>query len=56
MAHRPLGEYTLRHCGETWFQFVNKDGELAGRCHFWVRNGQAWGVQVYTRIYQRIEE
>ena len=20
------------------------------------RSGQAWGVQVYTRIYQRIEE
>ncbi|MBR5390247.1 MAG: beta-lactamase family protein [Clostridia bacterium] len=54
MARRPLGDYTLAHCGETWFQFFNNAGELAGRCRFWVRDGKAWGVQVYTRIYQRI--
>ena len=24
-----------------------------GRCRFHIRNGQAWGVQVYTRVYQR---
>ena len=56
MATRPLGEYSLVHCGETWFQMFNKDNELMGRCHFWVRDGKAWGVQVYTRIYQRIED
>ncbi len=54
-VERPLGVYTLVHCGEGWFQLINKDGERAGRCHFWCRDGQAWGVQVYTRIYQRAE-
>ncbi len=52
---RPLGVYDLVHCGETWFQIVNKKGERCGRCHFWCRDGKAWGVQVYTRIYQRAE-
>ena len=56
MASRPAGEYRMVHCGEGWFQFYNKDNELMGRCHFWVRDGKAWGVQVYTRIYQRIED
>ena len=56
MASRPAGEYRMVHCGEGWFQFYNKNNELMGRCHFWVRDGKAWGVQVYTRIYQRIED
>lgn len=56
MATRPLGEHSLVHCGETWFQLYNKNNELMGRCHFWVRDGKAWGMQVYTRIYQRIED
>ena len=54
-VERPLGVYDLVHCGETWFQLFNKAGELCGRCHFWVRDGKAWGVQVYTRVYQRVE-
>jgi hypothetical protein len=41
------------HCGETWFLLYNKQGNRVGRCHFWVREGKAWGVQVITRIYQR---
>ena len=45
----------LEFCGETWFQLYNKEGKYAGRTHFLVRDGKAWGVQVYTRIYQRIE-
>ena len=52
---RPLGVYDLVHCGETWFLIYNKKGERCGRCHFWVRDGKAWGVQVYTRVYQRAE-
>ena len=34
---------------------INKKGQRCGRCHFWVRDGKAWGVQVYTRVYQRAE-
>jgi len=45
----------LIHCGETWFLLYNKAGKNCGRCHFWVRDGKAWGVQVITRIYQRVE-
>ena len=36
-------------------EVYNKKGERCGRCHFWVRDGKAWGVQVYTRVYQRAE-
>ena len=52
--------YQLRFCGETWFQLMGqygeKDRQVEGRCRFLVRDGKAWGVQVYTRVYQRIEE
>lgn len=47
---------TLVFCGETWFQLFDGQGHYAGRMHFLVRDGKAWGVQVYTRIYQRMEE
>ena len=56
MVERETGVFKLVHCGETWFQLVDKDGALAGRMHFWVKDGKAWGVQVYTRIYLRVEE
>ena len=42
-------------CGETWFQ-TRLDGEVIGRLRFHIRNGKAWGVQVYTRVYQRMED
>ena len=45
----------LVHCGETWFLLYDKQGRRTGRCHFWVRAGKAWGVQVLSRIYQRVE-
>lgn len=47
--------FDLVHCGETWFLLYNKNGKNCGRCHFWVRDGKAWGVQVISRIYHRIE-
>lgn len=52
------GEQTcsLVFCGETWFLLFDGQGRHAGRMHFLVRDGKAWGVQVYTRIYQRMEE
>lgn len=51
--------FLLRYCGDTWFQLVGdygNDRKVEGRCRFHVENGKAWGVQVYTRIYQRMEE
>ena len=54
------GEQTLAQKGlkpETSYtalvMLIDKQGNRAGRCHFWVREGKAWGVQVITRIYQR---
>ncbi len=44
------------YCGETWFQLRDEEGNVAGRMFFYVRDSKAWGVKVYTRIYQRIEE
>ena len=40
-------------CGGAWFQQLDEEGRVMGRCRFHIRNGQAWGVQVYTRVYQR---
>ena len=54
-ARRSEETFDLIHCGETWFLLFDKAGVNSGRCHFWCRDGKAWGVQVYTRIYQRIE-
>ena len=44
------------HCGGSWFQMEDSTGARAGRLHFWVRHGKAWGVQVYSRIYTRVED
>lgn len=51
--------YGMRYCGETWFQLLNGTGEeekVVGRCRFHVRDGKGWGLQIYTRVYQRLEE
>ena len=46
----------LVHCGGSWFQLEDDKGERMGRVHFWVRDGKAWGVQIYTRVYTRVED
>ena len=46
----------LVHCGGSWFQLEDDKGERMGRMHFWVRDSKAWGVQIYTRIYTRVED
>lgn len=56
MTEKDGETYSLVFCGETWFKLLDKDGKAAGRMHFWVKEGKAWGVQVYTRIYQRMED
>ena len=51
-----LSDMGLVHCGGSWFQMEDSTGARGGRLHFWVRNGKAWGVQVYSRIYTRVAE
>ena len=51
-----LFDMGLVHCGGSWFQMEDSKGERMGRMHVWVRDGKAWGVQIYTRIYTRVEE
>lgn len=48
------GEMSMKFCGETWFETFLEDSNPVSRLHFLVRNGKAWGVHVYTRIYQRM--
>jgi len=55
MTEKDGSIFTLRHCGEGWFQLMDEQERVQGRMHFLVRNGQTWGVQVYTRIYLRKE-
>ena len=55
MARNDYGTMELTYCGGTWFSTRRLDTGALGRMHFLIRNGKAWGVQVYTRIYQRIE-
>lgn len=49
-------EYTLCHCGQGWFLLMDTENRIQGRMHFHIRDGKAWGVQVYTRVYLRIDE
>lgn len=55
MMEKEGKQYSLLFCGQTWFQLIDGDGKVAGRCRFFVRDGKAWSVQIYTRIYQRVE-
>lgn len=55
MARNDYGTMELTYCGGTWFSTRRLDTGALGRMHFLIRDGKAWGVQVYTRIYQRIE-
>ncbi len=47
------GPLTPVHCDGTWFQGW-RDGKLANRMHFYVRNGQAWAVKVGSRVWERM--
>ena len=53
-ANTQLGVMQLEYCGESWFQGF-RNGETASRCRFLVRDGKAWGVMVYTRVWERKE-
>jgi len=55
-ASNDKGEMSMKYCGETWFQTFRGGPKPEGRMRFFVRDGKAWGVQVYTRIYQRVED
>ncbi|SHJ10273.1 serine hydrolase domain-containing protein [Lutispora thermophila] len=56
MVADSVGEMTTKYCGETWFQAFRQEPVPAKRLRFWVRNGKAWGVTVYTRLYQRVDD
>lgn len=50
-------EVEFRYCGKTVFVAYSRK-DPAKRCstmEFYIRNGQAWAVRCYTRIYQRID-
>ncbi len=55
LAENENGKMEMVFCGETWFQLRRK-GSAVGRVRFHIRSGKAWGVQVYTRVYQRLED
>ena len=56
MGRNNYGTMKLIYCGGTWFITRRVDIDAQGRMHFFVKDGKAWGVQVYTRIYQRMED
>lgn len=50
-----IGEMSTKYCGETWFQTFRHEPVPVYRLRFWVRNGVAWGVNVNTRLYQKVD-
>lgn len=50
-------DLVLYHCEETLFSArkANSPNEQRTTMRFLVRNGRAWGVRCYTRVFQRIE-
>ncbi|MBQ8563351.1 MAG: beta-lactamase family protein [Firmicutes bacterium] len=54
-AENSNGKMEMAFCGQTWFQLL-QNASVMGRLRFHIRNGKAWGVQVYTRVYQRLDD
>ena len=48
----------LQHCGGTIFAAVAEEGahQRVSTFQFFIRDGRAWAVRCYNRIYQRVEE
>ena len=40
----------------TWFMTRRLNTGALGRMHFFIREGKAWAVQVYSRVYQRLDD
>lgn len=55
MAEKGGETFRMLYCGETWFILFDEEGKRKERLRFFFRDGKAWGVQVYTRIFQRAE-
>lgn len=56
IAHVNDRDFYLAHCGGTLFAGYS-DKECTRRCYtmkFFIREGKAWAVRVYTRFYQRV--
>lgn len=50
------GPFRLVWCGSTWFQIFRESETPVGRLRFYVRDGKAWAVKTYTRIFARMED
>lgn len=55
MGERDGNRFALRWCGATRFLGFKNPGDKTPACRleFFIRDGQAWGVRVGTRIFQR---
>ena len=50
-----MGPMDMVYCGETWFQGL-RNGDVANRMRFYIRDNKAWSVMVGSRVWERIEE
>ena len=50
-----MGPMDMVYCGETWFQGF-RNGDVANRMRFYIRDNKAWSVMVGSRVWERIED
>ena len=50
-----MGPMDMVYCGETWFQGI-RNGDVANRMRFYIRDNKAWSVMVGSRVWERIED
>ncbi len=55
MGETSMGPMDMVYCGETWFQGI-RNGDVANRMRFYIRDNKAWSVMVGSRVWERIEE
>jgi CubicO group peptidase (beta-lactamase class C family) len=55
MVNKSDTVFEAAFCGETYFQCRNEEFNYDSRLHFHVRDDKAWGCQVYSRVYERID-
>ena len=55
MGETSMGPMDMVYCGETWFQGF-RNGDVANRMRFYIRDNKAWSVMVGSRVWERIED
>ncbi len=55
MGETSMGPMDMVYCGETWFQGL-RNGDVANRMRFYIRDNKAWSVMVGSRVWERIED